>query len=371
MRALHVVVAGLGAMGSAAAWQLTKAGHRVTALERWRTPHAHGSTHGETRVTRVTAWEGAAYVPLARRANELWTELEQRDAATFRDVRGGLFIGRPGDEIVAGTRVSAEGTGAAYTELNADDVRRLVPGLRMEARWSGILDPAAGVLFPEAILRSLHAAAAARGADLRWEEPLVSWAPDGAGVRITTASGAFTADRLILSLGAWMGPQLAPLGVPLRIERQTMHWFDASSAPESDARRPVIIASDGTAQAMVVFPVRDALVKVAGHGRGEAMRPDDVDRAIHAEDMAPAAAALAELFPGRYGAHQRAATCLYSRTSDGHFIIDRHPECPQVVLASPCNGFGFKFSSATGEALACLATGVEPPVALDAWRLRR
>jgi sarcosine oxidase len=358
-------------MGSAAAWQLAKAGQRVTALERWRSPHALGSTHGETRVTRVTAWEGAEYVPLALRANALWGDLEQRGVEALRASLGGLFVGQPGDEIVAGSLASARRSGADLVELDAEAVSRALPGLRVHPRWVGVRDPGAGILHPEAILRALHAAASGHGADLRWDEPLRAWEPEGAGVRVTTASGSFTADRLILALGAWMGPHLAPLGVPLRIERQTMHWFDASRAPEEDARRPVLIASDGSDHATVIFPVKHGLVKVAGHGRGEAMHPDHVDREIHAADVAPAEAALADLFPGRYGAHRRAATCLYSRTPDGHFIIDRHPELPQVILASPCNGFGFKFSSAVGEALACVARDATPPVAIDRWRIRR
>ena len=371
MKPLHVIVAGLGAMGSAAAWQLAVAGHRVTALDRWHPPHPHGSTHGETRVTRATAWEGAEYVPLVRRANELWAELERASGLTLRDRVGGLFVGQREDEIVAGSRASAVATGAAHMELGPEDARRLVPGLHVEPRWVGFLDGEAGVLHPDAIILALHAAAVAKGADLGYDESLVEWAADGDGVRVTTTRGELRADRLVLALGAWMGEHLEPLGVPLRIERQTMHWFDASGAPGGDEVRPVIIASDGSAHATVIFPVKDGLVKVAGHGLGETMHPDQVDRAIHAEDIAPAAQAMSELFPGRYGAHRRAATCLYTRTPDGHFIIDRHPEFPQVVLASPCNGVGFKFASAVGEALASLATGREPAVSLAPWRIRR
>jgi sarcosine oxidase len=310
-------------------------------------------------------------VPLARRANALWADLERTSGLTLRETVGGLFIGQPDDEIVARSRVSAIAAGAAYMDLDPEDSRRLVPGLRVEPRWVGFLDGEAGVLHPEAILRALHAASTARGAELRYNESLLSWKAEGHGVRVTTTSGEIRADRLILSLGAWMGEQLAPLGVPLRIERQTMHWFDAAGVPGGDEVRPVIIASDGSTHATVIFPVKDGLVKAGGHGRGEEMHPDEVDREIHAEDIEPAAQAMHDLFPGRYGAHRRSATCLYTRTPDGHFIIDRHPEFPQVVLASPCNGFGFKFSSAVGEALASLATDTEPPIALAPWRLGR
>jgi len=366
----HTIVVGLGAVGSAAAWRLALAGHRVTALDRWTPPHGHGSTHGETRVTRVTAWEGAHYVPLARRAHQLWDELERESKRTLHLRTGGMFVGAPNEEIVAGSRQSAVTARAEYEMINRDELRRRVPGLNVPEDHVGFVDPAAGVLLPEAILESLHALLRAHRADLRYDEPMTSWLADGAGVRVETARGAITADHLVLATGAWMAAEFAPLGVELKAERQTMHWFEDPHAVPADQSRPVLILGDGRNHATVVFPARDGMVKAAGHGPGKFIDPDHVRRMTAPEDIDPVVKLLRSRFPGRDFRATRGAVCLYTRTPDGHFIIDRHPNHPQVLLASPCNGFGFKFSAAVGEGLAALASGAPLPVDLRAWRLR-
>ena len=367
MASSTVIVAGLGAAGSAAAWRLAAAGHHVIGLERWRTPHTLGSTHGETRVTRITAWEGAQYVPLAQRANVLSDLLEKESGMPLRLRTGGLFVGFPHETIIAGTIACAEQAGVAYEMLSRDEVLAHVHGIRVPEGMVGVIDPGAGVLLPEPILEAMHASSRHHGADLRFDEPLLSWAPDGAGVVVTTAHGTLRADRLILSTGAWMTEHMAPLGVQLTVERQTLHWFDARrDAPV----RPVLIVTDGRDHATVIFPTRDGQVKAAGHGTEELCEPDTVDRTIRPSDITPVAKLLDAWLPGDAGVHRRAATCLYTRTPSGHFILDRHPEHSQVILASPCNGYGFKFASAIGEGLASLATGDEPSVSLHPWRLR-
>jgi monomeric sarcosine oxidase len=346
------------------------AGHRVTALDRWMPPHGYGSTHGETRVTRVTAWEGAQYVPLARRAHELWAELEQESGRSLFQRIGGLFVGAPHEEIVEGSRQSALAARAEFEMIDADAIRRRVCGLLVPEGHVGFVDPAAGVLFPESMLEALHLILRARGADVRYDEPIQSWAADGDGVRVETAHGTISADHLVLAMGAWMAAEFAPLGVELKAERQTMHWFDDSLAVPEDESRPVLILGDGHDHPTVVFPARDGLVKVAGHGVGRVVDPDQVRRQVGREDIEPALNVLQARFPVREFRGVRGAACLYTRTPDGHFIIDRHPQHPQVILASPCNGFGFKFSAAVGEGLAALASGESPPVDLKAWRLR-
>ena len=259
MASSTVIVAGLGAAGSAAAWRLALAGHHVIGLERWRTPHAFGSTHGETRVTRITAWEGAQYVPLAQRANVLFDLLEKEAGMPLRLRTGALFVGLPYETIIAGTIACAEQAGVPYEVLARDEVLAHVHGLRVPEGMVGVIDPGAGVLLPEPILEAMHASARHHGADLRFDEPLHSWAPDGEGVVVTTERGTLRADRLILATGAWMPEQMSPLGVQLTVERQTLHWFDARrDAPV----RPVLIVTDGRDHATVIFPTRDGQVKV-------------------------------------------------------------------------------------------------------------
>lgn len=367
-----VIVVGLGAVGSAAAWRLAAAGHRVLGFDRWAPPHPFGSTHGESRVTRLTAWEGSQYVPLVRRAHELWAELATTSGDELFLRTGALFLGRAEDLIVEGSRTSAVAHGVPYEMLDADEVRRRWPHLAPRGWMTGCLDPGAGILRPEAILRAEHAEARARGAELRFEEPMLGWRAEGDGVVVTTARGEHRAARLVLCTGAWMPSLLASLGVPLRVERVTQHWFahEPGGPAMGPGEAPILLVCEDGAHATAVFPALDGAVKVAAHGGGVFVDPDAVDRAVTPADIAPAETIARRYVPRGLGLHLRGATCLYTHAPDGHFILDRHPSHPQVVLGSPCGGFGFKFSAATGEMLAALATGAAAPVDPAPWRLR-
>jgi sarcosine oxidase len=370
---MTVVVVGLGAVGSAAAHALAAAGHRVIGFDRWSPPHTHGSTHGESRITRATAWEGAQYVPLGQRANVLWDALEEEAGALLRARCGGLFIGRPEEYHVAGSRDSADRTGLPYELLQAAEIARRWPHLVVPEGMVGFFDPGAGVLYPERVLRAQHHAAASRGAQLHLDEAVTSWRADGAGVAVTTARGVTRADRLILCSGAWMPEVFAPLGVPLTVERLTLHWFEerAGAPPFHAEHTPVLLLSDGHGHATAAFPTLGGCIKAAGHGSGEYATAATVDRDIRVTDIGPVEAVVRRYLPSHLGAHQRSATCLYTNTPHGHFILDHHPEHPQVVLGSPCNGFGFKFASATGEMLAAMAVHAATPVDPTPWRLPR
>lgn len=370
---MQVIVVGLGAVGSAAAWRLAEMGHRVTGLDRWSPPHVHGSTHGETRITRVTAFEGAAYVPLVQRANALWRTLPGAPEEPHGCQNGGLFLAPAEDLLIAGSILSAEVTGVPFELLDAEEVVARWPHLTPSEGQVGFVDPGAGLLFPERIVRAMFARARALGAALRTDETMTDWRADGVGVAVTTDRGSYRADALILCTGAWMTEVLAPLGVGLLVERQTLHWFAAphDAPPFGPEHAPIHLVADARTHVTGVFPTVDGAIKVAIHGGGEFAPVEQIDRSVRVGEIEEAAGVLRRFFPRLLGAHLRSATCLYTITPSGDFILDRHPEHPQVALGSPCNGFGFKFSAATGEALACLATGAPPPVDLAPWRLPR
>jgi sarcosine oxidase len=168
-----------------------------------------------------------------------------------------------------------------------------------------------------------------------------------------------------------MPPILAPLGVELAVERNTLHWFGlASDAPPMDPSRfPVALVSEDGVQATAMFPAIDGAIKLAAHHSAAFTTAETVDRMVSARDISAVSAIARRFLPRAAGEWQRGATCMYTNTPHGHFILDRHPAHSQVVLGSPCNGFGFKCSAATGEALAMLATGEEPPVSVDRWSL--
>ena len=367
-----VIVAGLGVMGAAAAWQLAARGLRVLGLDRFHPPHTLGSSHGGSRVIREMAFEHPRYVPLARRSYTLWAELEAAAGRQLLIPTGAAYIGAPGSSLVAGSRDSARAHGIASEELSAAQVTARWPQFRPDAGMVGLLEHKAGVLRPELCVQSLLDAAVARGAALRLEEPLVSWQADRGQVRVETAGGSFTAGHLVLAMGPWMPDELARAGAAVWVERVVQHWFTpADRALMDPARCPIFLFEDADGVIVYGFPMLDGVVKAAVHHRGESVNADTVRREVGRDEVARVQGYLARWLPAANGPYQRSAVCLYTNAADGDFIIDRHPAHERVVLLSPCAGIGFKFAPVIGEIAAALVTGKRPAFDLAPFALQR
>ena len=229
-----VILAGLGAMGSATAYHLAGTHQKVLGLDRYRPPHTLGSSHGGSRIIRETSFEHPRYVPLARRAYDCWREIERQSGVSLLQITGGLFAG-PATGLVGRTRESAVTHGVVHEMLSAGEMQRRWPGFHPDAEMVGLYEAGAGVLDPErCIATCLDGARRSAGIDLRLDEPLERWEPDGAGVVVTTPRGRYRAGKLVLALGPWMLEVVGPLGVALSVERVVQHWFatrDAARVP--------------------------------------------------------------------------------------------------------------------------------------------
>jgi sarcosine oxidase len=346
-----IIIAGLGAVGSAAAYHLAGRGLRVLGLDRYHPPHPLGSSHGGSRVIRETAFEHPRYVPLARRAYEKWRRLERDAGEALLHVTGVLFVGAPQSDLIVGTLASARHQDVAHELLDTAELARRYPALQRLDEAVGVFEPGGGWLDPERCVAASLRLAAERGVSLRFEEALERWEPVGDGVVVTTARDRYRARRLLLAAGPWMPGLLDGAAGPLSVERQVQHWLSPASA--DGARLPIFIRQvpEGVFYAL---PPAGADIKVAVHHSGAATTPGTVDRTVSAGEVERVRALLERYAPALAGAHRRAAVCLYTNSRDGHFVIDRLPAHPAVVVASPCSGFGFKFASAVGEILADL-----------------
>lgn len=361
-----VLVIGLGAVGSAAALHLARAGATVVGFDRWRPPHRLGSTHGESRITRATAWEGARYVPLVARAQQLWADFAQATQRQYFSATGGLFVGLPDEYHVQGSRESAQAAQLPCELIPAREIARRWPWLRVPDGMVGFWDPGAGVLAPERIVDDQLQMAAQLGATLHFDTTVHGIETASTGARVSTSRGEHRADAVVVCAGGWMSQLLGWTGPQLLVERVTQHWF-AEAAPRVDA--PVLLLSDGQGHATAVFPAQGNRIKVAGHGSGRVGPLDALERDVRADDIAGAESLLRGYLPQHAGAYLESGSCFYTKTPSGHFVIDRMPGAAQVVFASACNGYGFKFSAAVGEAVAAMALGDEPPVDISSWRL--
>jgi sarcosine oxidase len=368
-----VIVAGLGAMGSAAAYHLAKAGRRVLGLDRFRPPHELGSSHGRTRIIREAYFENPLYVPLVHRAYELWRELEQQSGRQLLRQTGGLMIGAPNGVIVRGAQRSAEEHRLPHRVLSAADVGREFPTFHLDRDMVAVWEPRAGILSPELAIQTHLELAAKNGADLRFDTLVKQWEPRGDGVVVKTATETFAGKQLLLSAGSWLTSLVPDLNLPLTVERQVMVWFEPRSEPElfQPQRCPIFICEPAPGRFFYGVPDLGDGVKIGVHHEGAETSPDHLDREVKQHEIEAARALLARFLPNAAGPLRSSVACMYTNTPDEHFLFDWHPNFPQVLIASPCSGHGFKFSPVIGELAATLLAGGTPPFDLSLFKLSR
>jgi sarcosine oxidase len=370
-----VIVAGLGVNGSAAADSLAQRGMRVLGLDRFSPPHATGSSHGGSRIIREAYFEDGAYVPLVRRAYELWHDLEQRSGETLLIPTGGMTVGPPNGALVRGARQSAIEHDVPYDELSSREVAERWPDFRLHDDMVGIFERRAGVLLPEQCVAALLAQAAARGATIQLGEALLAWAATPSGVEVRTTKGQYAAKTLVLAAGAWLPDLLVGTQLGLWVERQVMHWFDPvrPRAARTGSHNPVTIWEYEPERMFYTLPDMGEGAKAAFHHDGERGAADDIRRTVSDDEIRAVEEIVARHVPGLRPHVIRSATCLYTNTPDQHFLIDAHPEHANVVIASACSGHGFKFAPAVGEIVAKMVAGApnEAPALFSARRLLR
>ncbi|SHN45824.1 N-methyl-L-tryptophan oxidase [Cryptosporangium aurantiacum] len=371
MNSYDVIVLGLGGMGSAAAHHLAARGQRVLGLEQFGPAHALGSSHGGSRIIRQSYFEDPAYVPLLVRAYELWEDLEAASGADLLTLTGGLYVGPAESTTVAGSLAAAREWNLPHELLDAETIRVRFPTTAPDEDVVGLYEERAGFVRPEASVAAHLSVAGRLGADLHFEEPVLDWSAHSGGVAVTTARGTYTAGTLVISPGAWAPRVLASLGLPLRVERQVMYWFQPVGGvePYLPDRHPIYVWEDRTGVQTYGFPSIDGPeggVKIAFFRKGIDTTPDTLDREVHDDEITAMAERAGRDLPTLPGRFLRGAACMYTTTPDEHFVIAPHPEHERVVIACGFSGHGFKFVPVVGEILADLATDgtTRHPIAL-------
>lgn len=369
-----VAVVGLGAMGSAVALQLARRGKRVIGFDRFTPPHAMGSSHGKVRLIREAYYEDPLYVPLVRRAFELWRMLAAESGGDPLLVQtGSLMVGNSGTQLVEGTRSSAAHHGVAHELLDATEIASRFPMFRPLEDMVGVFEPGSSLLMPERIIE-LHLELAARaGATLHYGATVAGWDSVNGGIEVRVSETRYRARQLVCCVGAWTGGILATLGLPLAVERQVQTWWEPARFPElfRVGRMPVSMWQLGDDRVFYTMPDCGDGIKIGWHHGGARVDVDTVDRDVSLEEHAAIADLLRRFAPQAKGQRLSHEVCLYTNTPDRHFIVDAHPLQPGVFVVSACSGHGFKFASAIGEAVADLVTEGTSRLDLTPFRLSR
>lgn len=373
MNHYDVIVIGVGAMGSATIYELTNQGLSVLGIEQDNIPNDIGSSHGITRIIRLAYYEHTSYVPLLRKAYKLWRDLEKRTGKRILVTTGSIDASREGDEVFRGSKYSCDIHNLEHEVWDSREISDRFPGYQLPNDVIGLYQPEGGILLPEECIVAYVNVALELGAEIHGREQVISWSPKGDGVTVKTNKSEYSSKKLVITAGAWTSkliPELKELAIP---ERQVLAWFHP--------RRPELFTPS-------TFPVMNILVdegryygfpaygipgfKVGRyHHRGENVDPDTMERNPDNEDEILLRSFTDRYFPDASGPTVALKTCMFTNSPDEHFILDFHPEWPQVCIAAGFSGHGFKFASVVGEIMSELVCDGRSHHNLDLFKLDR
>jgi monomeric sarcosine oxidase len=354
-----VIVLGGGTMGIACAWELGKRGKRAVVLEQFDFVHDRGAHSGQTRIFRHAYAEGAEYIPLVMRAEQFWEDLEAETKTKVLHRVGGLEMAVPGHPHARRAKESAAQYNIDFQWLTPAEVRRTWPMIHIPDEWDAGFGPGAGFLDVERSLVGMVDCSRRAGVEMIARTPVTSWGASPEGVWVATENKRYDGDALIVTAGAWAGRVLKELQLKLTIQRKVLFWFEVeNSALYAPERFPIFI-SDSEYGEVYGFPIwQSPGIKIANHAGGDPTSPDQVNRTVADGEKRDVVSMTSWFLEGVMPNVLQTGVCLYARTPDGHFILDRHPQWPNVVLGAGFSGHGFKFTPAIGEYLVSLALDV-------------
>ncbi|NUO03136.1 MAG: N-methyl-L-tryptophan oxidase [Saprospiraceae bacterium] len=360
-----VLVIGVGSMGAATCYYLAKQGVKVLGIEQFDIPHEQGSHAGQSRIIRKAYFEHPDYVPLLERAYQNWQELEARTGHHVYFKTGLLYLGLHESDLIKGVRESALKYQIEIRELSDWQLSAAYPQFRVPENYTTLLEPDAGFISPEKAILLYVEQAIHYGAAIRTKEKISGWEQTRTGVTVSTDKGQYTADKIILTAGAWAGKLLPGLASRFTVTRQTLAWMIPSEwKPYEYGHFPCWVIADAAKPSIYYgFPALPVGafggpigLKIGHHAHGNPTDPDAVNRKIMPEEESNLIEALNQFIPGAYASTYTMKTCLYTNTPDENFILDFLPGTDnRVILAAGFSGHGFKFASVVGEIMADLA----------------
>jgi monomeric sarcosine oxidase len=351
------MVLGVGGVGSAALFHAAQRGLSVLGVDRFSPPHDRGSSHGQSRVIRQAYFEHSDYVPLLRRAYAMWEALQAAVGRQLFFPTGLLEIGPAEGIVIQGVLRAAVEHHLDVEQLTAADVARRFPGFVVPDGFGAVFEKAAGYLRVEHCIEAHLRAAQDAGAALRSGVQVLGWSVEKGIVQVQTTAGNETADRLIVTAGPWASQWLGELGAPLSVRRKSLFWYECDGPHfEQNSGCPTFFIEVpwGAFYGIPIFDRRG--LKIAEHSGGHTVDdPLEVDREIDPNERCRVERFAAENLTGvstRLVEHQ---VCLYTMSADEHFLVDTHPEYPQVAFVAGLSGHGFKFAPVLGQAVVDLA----------------
>lgn len=381
-----IVVVGLGAMGSATFDQLAIRGVDVIGIDRFVPPHDRGSSHGSSRITREALGEGPVFVQFVRASHKRWKELEQETGEKLFEQCGAVMIdyahkssSHKDDDFIQTTFDTAIKYGIPHEKLDRDGVVSKYPQFAgMDKDDIAYYEPGAGYVRPEKCIETQIKDGQSHGGKIFTGEIVTNIQSTEPGVTVSTSSGLVVkAKKAIVAAGAWISGLLGEKYKNLfEVSRQVQFWIALEEGYQFPPSSPVYIWVDGQGEAgsFYGFPPLpgENTIKAGSEQRDSTTDPDDVDRNVTEEE---AKEMISTHLKGRMmGISDRAVksyACLLTFTPDHSFILDYHPELPNVFVVAACSGHGFKHSAGVGQAVAKKVTGEDSEFDLSPFSFAR
>ena len=346
-----VIIIGLGAMGSAASYYLSKNGVKVLGLDTYEPPHKLGSSHGHTRVIREAYHEGTSYVPIVKRAYELWNELDHEIEDKLILEYGGMYLGDDG-KYLSDAKKSAKKYDIPIKEFSSKEIKEKYNILNPPNNFKGLLENRSGAVFPEKAISNFLSKSINNGSSHNYNEKVIGWGKQSKFYKVETDKNNYFAEKLIFSSGAWIKNLVPSLKLPVKIERQVLFWFDPIKDKDKFHYSNMPNTGWDLDNGMEFYTqpnIENKGFKVAMHHNGKFISENDLNRESNADDLSIVKNFLEEYIPLANGKLIDSRVCVYTNTPDLDFIIDFYPNDENIIICSPCSGHGFKFTPAIGE----------------------
>jgi sarcosine oxidase len=374
MRTFDVAVLGVGGIGSAACYHVARTGLRVVGIEQFSIPHSRGSSHGVTRILREGLHENETYVPLVRRALELWRELEKASGTQLFYQTGSLDIGLPESSIVVGSLNSCQRWSILHETFAASELRRRYPVLRIYDEMVAVFQPKSGFVLAEGSITAHVNGACDHGAEIHGHEKMIDWEANRAGYTIQTTHDRYEVGQIVFTVGAWAS-KVTGLSVQVRPERAVLGWFQPkeNAAQFGVGSLPVWIIDSPDGGHFYGLPV----FGIPGFKLGRLSRNlDEVDPDLpllepDSRDEQDLRQFLEKHFPDANGSLLSMQTAFFEHSPDRHFIIGELPDFPGAWVIAGLSGHGFKYASALGELAKDLLVQRKSGYDLSPFRLDR
>jgi sarcosine oxidase len=396
------IIIGLGAMGSSILYHLAKKSHKILGIDQFSIGHSYGSSHGLTRIIRLSYFENPAYVAMLKRAFFLWSKLEQESNEKLFTRTGSLDVGLANSKIYQGSKLACQTEKLEHELLSSYELKERFPGWKsIPIELHAVYQPDGGILFPEKCNQTHVKQALKLGAHVRQEEKVVNIRIYGPNeVIVETDKNEYLSKHIVLTCGPWLAGfirqtqsfnssnALNMVTKLLKPQRNVVIWYRSIKPDNYHTHNFPVYCLDYKNSFYYGFPITntgqfdfeiDGFKIGKYHHLRENLTYEQLDKnslwrtKFTLEDEQDMNETVKSLFKDGYGPIAHKVACIFTNTPDEHFILDPcpDPKLPCISLVSACSGHGFKFSSVIGELMSDLITERKAIIDTEWLKLKR